>query len=133
MKKFISLLFVFLLVALGADMLFAQQPLVNTETHYIAPQHFVGKVYYGPEGVAQMPAMISGTSTNIGTTVSFGVTFKSAPYVTMQWKEAVTAANAPSNEVWATAVTTTNFTANTTMILGGAYTNFYWMATGLLN
>ncbi len=131
MKRMISLAMVVSVMVLGAGMLFAEP--VNTKPlMQAAPSYFFGQVFYGPTGVQQLPAIITGTATNGQAQASFGFAFKAAPFVMLQWKETQTASGG-TNECWATSVTTTNFVPNTTMGVGGAYTNFNWMAIGLLN
>ena len=135
MKRFISLAVVVGVLILGACMLSAQDIQNNVANTGVlrqaGPAYFYNEIFYGPQGVQEMPAMITGTATNAQAYVSFGVTFKSAPILFLSWKD-TQAANGGTNELWATSVTTTNFVPKTTMAAGGAYTNISWIAFGLL-
>jgi len=131
MKRTISLAAVIGVLLLGASMMFAQQPAVNTPTHYWAPQYFNSAIYYGQDSAQQLPALITGTATNAQALVSFGVVFKSAPMVFLSWKE-TQAVDSGTNELWAVSISKTNFVPKTTMVAGGAYTNINWIAIGPL-
>lgn len=118
------------LFVLSVAQLMAQQAKMEP-MRQAGPSYFYNQIYYGPTGVQQLPAIITGTATNGQATASFGYTFKAAPFVLVQWLEAQTAGGG-TNQCWATNVTTTTFCPKTTMSVGGAFTNFNWLAIGLL-